>query len=627
LDDPRTVDQNPSSSSAYWPAELVSPFAYKHDYDGLIRKDKTETVSYYVRGTDMGATVELNGKMFFYMGDTWGFRADCDGDGVSSCSEKAVRNDAIVISTDTEFSNGVDVSLILGARQRGRLAFGFQGIGVQGLHYDTWDSSVWDDPSDPEGVGKEPEFTVPNAAVLVPDAPHSSALRNFKTPRIVVFYSTASTGGAAVGGGPMVEFSDESADAGWDNCITNDSDCSTPYSRKNPRLWMACSADGLEFHNCYPTVNGKQVAFSADEFRWDTCSANARQWSWQRRARFASVTPLYLGQVEFDKICLGQNPSDPDNPMCEHYRTDGTSGGILLYGLSRPARMSPLSLAFIDVQELGHVHANGPFAGRPIAHYFIGDNTSDGVTSWSDDEQDAIPIPERAWLAGYPCDEANDLGGGYAAAIEEAFDAVQAALSADPNSEIAARAALWRSSADADFKAFIDDIIRAPLIPAIVNFATVFKRTARYRYCATQQAYEFPPETCLLNLSQAAWTFRPYSARVVTGDEPRILLFGNRYSWAPLARPWELSAPVSLGDLAGTYGVFILPSDKAVEYEELDAQHHTGKLRVWHLLSTWDGPRNKQPYGVYTKKSSIDWPPAYREGPIIEPLTVPFQLD
>jgi hypothetical protein len=36
----------------------------------------------------------------------------------------------------------------------------------------------------------------------------------------------------------------------------------------------------------------------------------------------------------------------------------------------------------------------------------------------------------------------------------------------------------------------------------------------------------------------------------------------------------------------------------------------TGVLSFWVTVSSWKGPGGADPYGVYTKKVEIDWPPA-----------------
>ena len=112
------------------------------------------------------------------------------------------------------------------------------------------------------------------------------------------------------------------------------------------------------------------------------------------------------------------------------------------------------------------------------------------------------------------------------------------------------------------------------------------------------------------------------------GEEPRILfMYGHHYRWAPLSRPWDLSARINLNhsdddprlteqplendidnNLKG-YGIMMITGTDENRENYVNYNATKDSLTVWHTISSWRGLSNPEPYGVYTRKSVIKpWP-------------------
>ncbi|MDD5309664.1 MAG: hypothetical protein PHU25_20285 [Deltaproteobacteria bacterium] len=665
------ADQPDDSKTGDWPQAVIHDYQAQHD--ALVNVYRPSTNSYYVRGTDMGTNVVLNGERFFYMGDTWGWRADCKRPNGQRCSTvenppgdgawRVFMNDAVAISHDNYLGDGVDLSVALSARTSifspvtGEMHLansGFSGVGVDGVHFDAWDSSYWANPDYP-AVGlpvNEPQFGVPDGATVVRVrspflSPVGRVPRDF--PMVVLWYATASM--AAPGATEFLATSENTGN--WDNCATKIYDCSIADSRKTPRSWMACSFDGVHFRNCYPRVNDNFVPFSADDFKWDECGFYKRKWTWDQKTRFFSTSAVYVTAADMRAVCPqgtynngSTDPTTATSPLCElgGAFTDGSTqeGGLLLYGVGRPGGASPLFMAFLETKDIGALHDSGSLRGRPVVHYFVGLNRGStlfgGPTSWSYDEQDAIPLPDGKWQDGWPCEDKQRFHeGNVVDGYEDAINYLYFGDSLDPSDV-------------ADFRQHIDEKLSDPNLPVDEKNALVFyKDHRRYQYCSalpgagSEGAMEFSPETCMLDLSR--WwndTVSLKSVRLLKkGDAiSRILMVYNRpagpsYMVAALKQPWDLSEPLLINSDAqdpvlcnhgpycvtgncrcenavNGYGLFIIGDESDIIYDDPD---HNGKgdLIFWLTVSTWkgaklDGDADRHPYGVYTTKVRLPWP-------------------
>jgi hypothetical protein len=575
--------------------------------------------SYIVRGVDMGANVRYGNRTFFYFGDTWGWLA-------RFWSGDEFRNDAIAVSTDQSPDLGIDITFAIGERLRSsnEPVFGSYGVNITGVHEELethWMEDYW-------AAGKlEPKFGTTGGAVWLPA--HIQPVDYFRReapviwpPTVMVWYTTASKAGQARWGDEAVEeFSsftptniyvcqNDLPFNSWDDCDMEGHDCDVPYSRKSPIGWAGCSNDGVRFWNCYKDEKFiyDNPPFSYDDISWDVCTQNNRKISWDKKSKFVRGTPVFLSGADFDYIC---NDVDPDNLLCDFYSGEEDNGGVLIYGNGRPEGRSPLYLAYIEAEDLVEgkrwpmLLGDTPY-GRPIVHYyaFVG-----RVPDWSDWEEEAIPIPRSYWdFRSSPCHDPVHMyegvdedrlywidvlypGGGQPASEDEFEDKIDEAI-------------------DNYFDGGSDD-------EAIALFA--FKYRRRYQNCTNiwndsggTVDFRFSPETCYpAEQDRNVMSFTPNSAVIIREPEdepPRILILGgNNYAWAYLTSPWEVYPGGSIGDVGG-YGTFIINGgDNYIRYVEEKPFGHV--LIFWVTVSSWKG-WNDTPYGVYTKKVRISWPPA-----------------
>jgi hypothetical protein len=318
--------------------------------------------SQYHAGTDLGfgANAKLNGKQFFYMGDT--LDADPD-DPVRKWSEKkcdvgaGVRcDDMIVVSSDDDPIDGIDVSPVLGieANPDTHLAeWRWTPVVIPGVHRDfspylnvegtTFE--YWDTPD------SEPTYSAPTGAVVaqLPVTVRIAEPLVVYMPVLVLTYGTA----IKPPGGEILDASD-------------------PATR--PMSWMGCSLDGINFRACYRDADEQVVPFSADVPPPGTAAPGegAPDGDPGAPARFIQIAAVEVNSSDLAGICA----SDPEvSPICEF---EDSGGGLLLYGTGRPYRKSGLFLAFIPRYEFGQVDAGG----KPIVLYWTGEVGDE----WSLDE-------------------------------------------------------------------------------------------------------------------------------------------------------------------------------------------------------------------------------------------------
>jgi hypothetical protein len=109
---------NLDAKGPYWQIE-ARKLLTDDEFKKLNEAVTTVRKSYYLRGTDMGASVQLGDVTYFYMGDTWGFDPACTDNNAWACpSPIAVKNDAILTSTDNDYADGVDAIAPLAKRIR-----------------------------------------------------------------------------------------------------------------------------------------------------------------------------------------------------------------------------------------------------------------------------------------------------------------------------------------------------------------------------------------------------------------------------------------------------------------------------------------------------------------------------
>ncbi|MCK9460977.1 MAG: hypothetical protein M0R80_15180 [Proteobacteria bacterium] len=333
-------------------------------------------------GTDLGLgiNVKLNGRDYYYLGDTWDAYSKRDSDpnntirmwSDSECGDTgdlARCDDMIVVSTDAVPQNGVSASpVFVDSAQR------WKPITIPGVHkyYSSQLLGYWG------GQDWEPAFTVPTGAATAMGWKKKVVGWGIEiylpVPMAVVWYGTAIHPGQQF---PSVDI-----------------DSTDPQRR--PTSWVGCSFDGTTFYSCYTTISGEVVPFSTDSSPPDNAPAVGDPSSplyfpypypaypaTGFPARFIQVTAVNVTASDFESIC-------PDgfyaSEMCEFY---DSGGGLLLYGSGRPYRKSGLFLAFIAAGDFGHVN---PDTDKPIVNYWTGDG-------WSLEEEDAASLTGEP-----PCD-------------------------------------------------------------------------------------------------------------------------------------------------------------------------------------------------------------------------------
>ncbi|MCP4679389.1 MAG: hypothetical protein GY854_28650 [Deltaproteobacteria bacterium] len=301
----------------------------------------TPVWDYYIEGTDLGISVNLFDKTFFYMGDTW------PGSNASTlnCDPDAVCDDAIVGLSPIEFypENGIDAYPYTDS------SFKYIPQSIPGVHTEVFDPDYWIGSADPE-------YTVPTGAVttgVIRSTTIGGFTHYFSVPTIMLWYATGSS----------------------PNTVNHG------YPKLTPRSWIGCSTNGLDFDNCYDPI----VPFSEDKSG--------------EPARFIQVAPVPVSFMDLRNMCNAADGYDQDNPLCEPeiYDDDFTVGGVLLYGNGRHYRLSGLYVAYIRNDEIGEIDS----LNKPIAHYLAKDQ---GLWVWSDNEADAARILPETSPALDSCD-------------------------------------------------------------------------------------------------------------------------------------------------------------------------------------------------------------------------------
>ncbi|MCP4603195.1 MAG: DUF4185 domain-containing protein [Proteobacteria bacterium] len=174
---------------------------------------KAPALGTLVKGTDLGISVFFKDKTIFYLGDTSGTFSTkrCDQDLKGNC------NDAIAVSYDTNWSDGVDVYLVT-EQQDGEMKFLPQAI--PGVH-----------SSRTKAITRFGPYSTPTGAAVI------SRKDEFKkaSSSVVMWYATYSK---------------------------------APADKLNRKAsWVGCSPNGFDFQSCYPTGQGNSmVPFSRDKF-------------------------------------------------------------------------------------------------------------------------------------------------------------------------------------------------------------------------------------------------------------------------------------------------------------------------------------------------------------------------
>ncbi len=303
----------------------------------------------YHDGTDLGMSVEIDGKTIYFMGDTTGEKQS-----PTECPATAYCNDMMAISWDSNPDDGVNVLITRPAGESGV----FLPQMVPGVHKDIAPklTGYWGDTTVEDYI--EPEYTVPTGVVVA--NPVFSFLIETPNPltftmeMVVLWYSTAIHPG---GGGGTISF---------------DSD----DPKKRPTSWNGCSFDGYRFHKCrshnYSPYHSPP--FSIDE----TVVAN-------EPARFIQVAAIEITAADFESVCDGID----DSAFCYFYDStapEAEKGGLLLYGSGRPYRKSGLFLAYMRNKYFGHVD---PMSGKAFVRYWNG-------SGWSPYENDAVSLTHDA---------------------------------------------------------------------------------------------------------------------------------------------------------------------------------------------------------------------------------------
>ncbi len=321
------------------------------DYDLTIPPHYAE----YHDGTDLGMSVEIDGKTIYFMGDTWGDKQSTD-----ECPPPANCNDMMAISWDSNPDDGVNVLITRPVGESGV----FLPQMVPGVHKDIAPelSGYWGDVTLPGYV--EPKYTVPTGVVVA--NPVFSFLIGDPTPitftmeMVVLWYATAINPGD---GDTALDSSD---------------------SRTRPASWNGCSFDGYRFHKCR---SRNYSPYYPPPFSIDKTIPN-------EPARFIQVAAIEITAADFDSVCDG---GVDDTEFCDLYDASvpmAEKGGLLLYGSGRPYRKSGLFLAYMSNVDFGDVD----FWGKPIVSYWNG-------SGWSAGESGAVSLTHDA-SNPLPCDNA-----------------------------------------------------------------------------------------------------------------------------------------------------------------------------------------------------------------------------
>ena len=345
------------------------------DTTGNVKRQPVSWSQYY-SGTDLGLGMNgsLNGRSYYYMGDTGDLNPDTplayhmwSETGCGDASNPVDCNDMIVTSYgDGNPADGIDASPIFKTEIGGTR---WKPLVIPGVHNAF--SSQLHDPSAAvvfwTNRDSEPTYTVPTGVVETTlyrtISFHGGPGTVIQFPMLMLWYGTAIAPGANTGT-PAIDSSD-------------------PTTR--PTSWVGCSLNGIDFYACYKNTVGDAVPFSIDESPpIDATWPGGECPDPGAPARFVQVAAVNVTASDFASLCSGT--STPGGPSLCDFADSG--GGLLLFGSGRPYRKSGLFVAFVAHNEIGKVDAS---TSKPIVHYWSG-------SGWSSNEQDSMS------LTGTPCD-------------------------------------------------------------------------------------------------------------------------------------------------------------------------------------------------------------------------------
>ncbi len=531
-----------------------------------------------VNGTDMGMSLyfEESDLTLFFMGDTWGSGADAEdcSDGGFTCTPGAVRTDAMGVMIDNYPYDGIDVWAMQNPYVQDDL---FLGLPIMGIH-DKW--AVEGTALDQFWHGHEWPFTTVTGVTAVPFSDGEYM--------ILLWYAT--------GGAPMYPINTKKGRCNLRNqthCNSNYLDGYTPQSfMVSQRVSAETTIDefGYGFTAYSSKYDPKEFEpFSRANFGWSDCmkqQADPGTTDYQS-AHFIAVKPNFVSHDDLVDMC-GSTGYDKKSPMCKARFVNDKVGGILLYGKGRPVNRTPMYLAYMTVKDVLSRRSD-----KPKVFYFNGYVGNNPNHSWSTSESDAAPLPLNFWQGrDLPCDELDE------AVMVNKCDSTDFDY---PPEMCLVHKNCWYANANFGNKRLQckwNDKEEDANEKNLFGIASIKIIKDHVSQPAVLMFYNWLEEEHSVN-------------HVYNGDQFKPAK--TFYRTARLSRPWELSEPVEVKDSKGRSlkGYAPLIIEKFTKYNE-----GTNKLDVWHTMSTWDmaqvlgrTPNNAFPYGVYTRKSSIDWPP------------------
>jgi hypothetical protein len=292
-----------------------------------------------IAGTDLGASVSLGARTFFYLGDSfWPGRVECSSAEFSAsrmmssaCARNVCCNDAIAFTEDDDPTDGVDLAIPTHRTRSGEESF--LPLVIAGIH---------DDPDFLGGLwrgNRDPNYTAPGGAGLATGLPGRDG------PQVMLWYTTSV----------------------WPQGHINRA--MRPF--RAPRSFVAVSGDGVTFAPLVADAQGTPLPFSFDEEG--------------APAKFLCTSPVEVTAGQLRRICEGPDPGRTGEPsiLCSLEPERRAAGGMLVFGSGRNYRLSPLYLAFLSYAHLGR--------GREWDLRYLGRDARGGW-EWKSEEQDAYPI-------------------------------------------------------------------------------------------------------------------------------------------------------------------------------------------------------------------------------------------
>lgn len=295
-----------------------------------------------ISGTDLGSSVHLNGRDFFYLGDTfWPGRTECgrgrfDAKSMqpAGCAPNACCNDAIVVSEDSDPTDGLDVGIPLVRSRTDRL--NFKPLIIPGIH------------DNPNFLGefwhrnRDPNYTAPGGSALV----HN--LVNDPGARVVLWYSTAVW--------PQGRISEQ-------------------RSRfRAPRSYVAVSKNGYDFESLVKDKSGEPAAFSLDKPGAPT--------------KFLCTAPVEVTAEQLQRMCDDGTDGSADKLLCRLPEKHRARGGLLVFGSGRNYRLSPLYLVYLSHAHLAR--GDGFYPRFAVS-------SEDGSWGWTEYEGEATAVIGEAY--------------------------------------------------------------------------------------------------------------------------------------------------------------------------------------------------------------------------------------